>query len=386
MKRDTRILIVGGGIAGAVLGLALEQRGFEHVHVVEGRDEMLKGSSAITLQAMGMAVAQELGVGDDVRRRTVPLESYTISNQQGKLIKRLDFGQRKVTSASAPREFFQKLFISKCTTTQVTFRERVENFTSHNEGIDVEFASGRAGTYDLVVGADGVHSQVRNTFFPETKEIYTGGLLVGFKLPETIVLPPVTQAAEFWGDRAMCGWYGLRLEDGQDSCAVAFCMHVKNRPSGKLEDEDCLSAVRHRYRNFRNPTIQATIKNLPPSSEAYVSYMSTVPAAAQWYSERVCLVGDAAHAILPTAGMGASLAAVGALRLANSIADQESATLAFQRYRVAHIDLAKRIQNEGRILLKTMLMPQPFATLRDAAFRLIPADFLRDRISKEMAE
>lgn len=378
MNRDTKILIVGAGVAGAVLALALERAGFTP-DVIELRPKVKEDQSSITLQGPGIAVAQKLGIATKVRSLGSDLTSYTIYNQQNQRLKQLEISKGAYEGVTAPRSFFVQNYLEALERTAVLYEERVKAFKRLSQGIQVTFASGKIAVYDLVIGADGVHSQTRQHFFPNSKEYYTGALLVGLRMPRSMPLESIHAIKEYWGSSAMFGIYGMKTTTRTNENALAFCLDAPNIPNEKLSRASIENLLRDKFKSFKVPVIQEVLNNLPAKEALYTSFMTNVPAKNSWFNERVCLVGDAAHAILPSAGMGASLASIGAYKLAQALAHCETPSAAFQQYRQSHLPYATKIQDEGLMILKVLRVPPLLASMRNLLLRLTPQRYLLDR-------
>lgn len=379
MLKETKILIVGAGIAGSVCALALEKKGFRP-DIIELRPRHVKVRSSITLQGAGMSVAKKLGVYEDIEKLSANFKRYIISTKEDSVLKNIDMSNLEFNSTTAPREFFTQTFLNQLKYSKVVHKEKVSSFEEKENGILVHFISGQSKLYDIIIGADGVHSQTRKHFFPNSKEYYTGGLLIGFEIPQGIALPPISEVAEKWGNRCMFGYYGMRNIDGEPTHAIAFCLKCEQKPKKRLSDTQVKKILLDNFSDFKNPLLRQILNNLPSIDEMYVSFMTNVPATNTWFNSRVCLLGDAAHAILPTAGMGASLASIGAYKLADAIATEAIAKDAFQKYHKSHLPFVQKIQKEGLLLLKIMTASRPWSKVRNFVLKITPSSVFTDRL------
>jgi 2-polyprenyl-6-methoxyphenol hydroxylase-like FAD-dependent oxidoreductase len=185
MTRSTmrRALVSGASIAGPALSYWLSRNGWS-VTLVERAPQVLGGGYPIDLRGTAVQVVQRMGIYDDVRRQRVGRRSTKVLNQRGRTIATIDFSTLVNDDATGdvelPRGDLTKiLYQATRDDVDYVFNESVETMTLHDDRVDVTFASGRSDSFDIAIGADGIHSTTRRLVFgPEEKYIRHLGPIV----------------------------------------------------------------------------------------------------------------------------------------------------------------------------------------------------------------
>ena len=169
----SRVLVVGGGITGSVLSVALAQRGIE-VDLVEQSPVWTGIGHGITVQGNALLSLRKIGVLDEVLAQGVPFDNMRLRNADGSLIVELstphtggpDLPSTMGSLRSALQAILCKAVYDSGTT--VLLGTTVRAFEDHGDAISVVLADGRTRSYDLVVGCDGIRSKVRKMIGIET--------------------------------------------------------------------------------------------------------------------------------------------------------------------------------------------------------------------------
>lgn len=358
-KIDRDILIVGGGLAG--LGLA----GYLAKHdqqplVVEQAAEWTDSGYGIGLWEDGLRALSELKVLDDARTRAADPSSFQVRAPDGEVL----------TEASMPSGETLLLAIHRADL-HVALREavpsdwiRMDTTPTHieerSDDVVVTFDDGTTKTFDLVVGADGVHSTVRETCFDAwEKHVFD------------------TYVWSLWADQDR----GL----GHDMVSVwgpgseGFVARVGERVVFNLAARlDTAPSAPGRE------TLRARAKEIGWELPAILDKADETPffdrvrdvSVEQWHTDRVVLIGDAAHAVHPISGMGASLALQDARVLAEELATAGSSHLgeALAAFESRRHPAAMRVRREARFEAGvTMLRSPRLRWLRNRLVEYTPA-------------
>ena len=171
-----QILIVGGGIAGLSLARALEQRGAA-ADLVERQPVLPTGGAGLYLVGNATRALQQLGLLEDVAAKAVPIETQRLFDWRGKLlgtIQTQDVWRECGPCLALPRNAMHAVLHAGLIRTNISLGKAVVDICQSPAGCEVTFNDGTAGTYDLVVGADGVNSAVRRITFPADAPRYLG--------------------------------------------------------------------------------------------------------------------------------------------------------------------------------------------------------------------
>ncbi len=158
-----RILIVGAGIAGLALAKALEQRGME-AELIERQPEVRAAGAGLFLPGNAVRAIARLELFEAVTRKAVPIKRQLILDSGGKVLNEIDtdgFWHDCGPCLSLPRQELQEMLEASVKRSTVTFGRSVAKLAQDSKGCSVTFDDGAVANYDLVVGADGIHSTVR---------------------------------------------------------------------------------------------------------------------------------------------------------------------------------------------------------------------------------
>jgi 2-polyprenyl-6-methoxyphenol hydroxylase-like FAD-dependent oxidoreductase len=238
----------------------------------------------------------------------------------------------------------------------------VEHLELHDSHVDVRFTDGREGRYDLVIGADGLRSRVRELVFGDIAIAYAG-----YTCWRLVVKAPFDRAdmREMWGRGKRFGIVPV----GDDR---VYCFAVANAPRGEADPmEGRLERFRARFADFGGqvPEILATLQR---PEELIHNDLEEVPDG-PWYRGRVVLVGDAAHAMTPNMGQGAAMALEDSAVLVELLGAGDPLPAALAAYVARRNDRVRWVQTQSRRIGRIgQLEGAVVCALRNAALRLVP--------------
>lgn len=294
-----RVLIVGAGIAGLTLGGLLRQRG-QRPDIVERAEDFEKTGYMLGLYPMGSRVLHGLGLHEKYLQSSQPSLTYSLWNSKGRHVRddRFDvFTHRYGPIQTASRGELLSVLREGLGDISIRMGITVETLEQRGEQVEVTFSDGSNDAYDLVVGADGMGSKVRDLLFGSIPFYRTGwgGWVVwveqGLIAPDTI--------AECWGPGCMIGMYPTRDRIG---CFTGGPHNLVK----DLGSEELSAYLQDRIKHPEGP-LKAFIETLRTTDKTFYWELSDVRSP-RWTKGRVALVGDAAVGFLPTAGVGASMA------------------------------------------------------------------------------
>ena len=377
--KSQHILIVGGGIAGLTLAAALTQKGHS-AEIIERTPAWQPVGAGIMLQANAVAVLSALGMGEPLAQRGFPLQKLAITDINGRVLTDLnmqaveaDFGP----SYSIHRATLHKILLEACRDVPIRLGESVHEIRQSAEKVHVQFSSGKTGDYALVVGADGLHSQVRAlAFTPAQNKLRYSGYTCWRYLADN--MQGRTTAMEMWGRGARVGIVPISEEK-------LYIFLVKNAPANQSDPiHGRQTAVAAQFADFAQPA-----QDVLGSLSAEIPLMRhdlTEIATPVWSTGRIALVGDAAHAMTPNMGQGAAQAIEGALALAIALEQTNSIPAALALYRQLHADRVKTIHARSRQLGKMAQWSNGLlCTLRNTVTRFAPTAASNANMKKLLA-
>ncbi|NUR49630.1 MAG: FAD-dependent oxidoreductase [Hamadaea sp.] len=323
-----RILISGASIAGPALALWLARYGFEPT-VVEIAPSLRGGGQAVDFRGEAhFTVLERMGVLDDLRARRTHGSPMTFVDERGRTRLHLpsDFaaGELEVLREDIARVYYDHGVRAGA---RYVFGDSITELHQRDDAVDVTFASGRQERYDLVIGADGVHSNVRRLAFPAGEyESYLGYYVATWELSNYLGLPPgslnynvpgrLVSVGRAYRDAARAGAFLMFKSDpiAYDRHDVEQQKEILRRAFGDLA--------------WETPRLLASLAD---AKELYFDSISRVDIE-PWSTGRVGLVGDAACGAT-IGGMGTGTGTVAAYVLAGELAQAGGDyRTAFERY------------------------------------------------------
>lgn len=329
-----RALVVGRGIGGLSAALALGRVGFE-VTVFEAAEELREAGAGITVWSNAVRGLRRLGLGDnDLPPIGMPATLRTIRTWRGDLISaiRVDRLAKGLGEAILimHRARLHETLLRRVGAERVVLGARCLGVTDDGAGVRARFADGREVCGDLVVGADGIHSTVREQLFPHQHSLRYQGYSC-WRGIASIRDPTIGSGVsnETWGCGRRIGL--LPMTDG------IYWFACRNAPAGQGREqtpEDRKREVRGLFRGWHTP-IEAVIEATEvPLIRTDVYDLPPLP---RWSRGRTTLLGDAAHAMTPDMAQGACQAIEDAVVLGACLEqdrDVRAALAAYERLRM----------------------------------------------------
>ncbi|MFY1668778.1 FAD-dependent monooxygenase [Plantactinospora sp. WMMB334] len=348
-----RILVSGAGVAGLSLGYDLGIRG-HHVTIVELADHLRGNGSPIDIRGDAIEVAEKMGILPAVRDARIRMtEQVHFVDENGTAIGRLpdDIGDSSDDIEIDREDLARILADALPETVDLRLSESVSSITEHDDRADVGFASGNSESYDLVLGADGMHSAVRRLVFgPEQDWIRHLGVYVA------IADMPDEADAEAERINPMYNYPGRLAGIGRfKDKAIGILMFASDPIDYDYRDVEAQKKVLFdrfaECRLWRVPTILDAVRADP---DIYFDSISQIHMPT-WHRGRVALVGDAGYCASPLAGRGTSLAMTGAQFLAEELERSDGDHVAaFPRYEARmrpYVEFAQGTVEGGAALL-----------------------------------
>jgi 2-polyprenyl-6-methoxyphenol hydroxylase-like FAD-dependent oxidoreductase len=357
----TRVLVAGASIAGPALAHWLHRRGAE-VTVVERAPELRPGGQAVDARGVAKEVIRRMGLDAAVRAaRTETAGAYTV-DVDGNVLETFraddDGGDGYIAEIEILRgDLSRVLYDDTRDGVEYIFGDRIAELTQDADGVDVVFAGGDRRRFDLVVGADGLHSALRTMVFgPREQFVRHLGMVLAF----------YTVPNEFGVDRWLIDYQesgrsaGLRpLPDASLAMAMlSFTAADFDVDYRDVEAQKRLLRERMAGLGWSTPRILAHLDDTP---DFYLDQVAQV-VMDRWSSGRVGLLGDAAFSSSPMSGGGTGLALVGAYLLAGELAaagwDPAAGFAAYERRMRSFVEANQEI---GRLHVHSRGVPDPDA-------------------------
>jgi 2-polyprenyl-6-methoxyphenol hydroxylase-like FAD-dependent oxidoreductase len=330
---NRKVVIVGGGITGTAMARALNARGIDHL-VLEKRVAATDGGLAINLPGNAMAALDRFGLADDVVRLGTPIRRREYRTERGSLLFYVDedafWGNTMQPHAMLRRDLLGLL--GDGLGEQSILRGCAVSALEQNEQtVTASLANGHMLDAELVIGADGVHSQTRNAIMAtdHRKASLIGNASWRFMIPNPGV--------ECWTVFASKGSVIL-LMPAPEGEAYGWAMAERS-------SRDDPATLEHAFKKFPEIVRDAIKSALAVPERLHHSPLLDIRPS-RWSSGRIVLAGDAAHAMAPVWAQGAALGLEDALVLTEELSATSDWIDAIRRFetrrrpRVAHVQAA----------------------------------------------
>ncbi|WP_021591598.1 FAD-dependent monooxygenase [Actinomadura welshii] len=360
LNEGRRALVVGAGIGGLAAALALAGKGWD-VDVAEIKEENFTVGVGINHPANALRALRRLGLYEAVAEAGYRYRGIRRFAADGRLT-------AEFVPSDPPDVPFQismtRADLHAVLTRAVgdlgvrirlgtTWREIAEG----TDGVTVEFSDGSRQAYDLMVGADGIRSQLRSELFGTGHApVETGYVCWRMAVPRH----PDMVLSEYWnvGDAKATV---LHLNDDVMYLLVVEPGSMSEMP-GRSEKARLLKEKLAPFGGL----IAYVRDTITPESEIHVAVLEEVFLPAPWYKGHVVLIGDAAHAVTPHLAQGAGMAMEDAIVLAETLVDT-AVPQAFDAFMKRRYDRVKYVQDQAHAILLNEMEPDPVRKAEFAA-------------------
>ena len=351
-----RVLISGGGIAGLTLAYWLHQYDIPSV-VIEQARAIRRDGYAIDFFGTGYEVAERMGLIDRLRVQQIPLDYIAYVNKSGKLASKLDVAlMRNIMDGKYMGLMHwtleEALSEALAGQVEVRFGRSLTRVVPGSDAVTVTFTDGTTESFDLLVGADGVHSITRSLVFGSEEQFghFLGYMVASYPL----------------SDRYDIGHaWKMYVEPGR--LAGAYCNHhegeifssfmYQTAKREHLPREQRLPRLRQVFAEMGWITPQL-LADVPTPESIFMDAVIQIQMPT-WHQGRVALVGDACGCPTLISGQGASLAMGGAYLLAEALHETADYQEAFLRYKQRMRPHVQVLQKSARGFAKTFLPGSP---------------------------
>ncbi|BBZ29557.1 FAD-dependent oxidoreductase [Mycolicibacterium madagascariense] len=352
------VLVSGASFAGLATAYWLNELGYR-VTVIETARELRRGGTPVDVEGQTIDVLTRMGVIDAVRAKALPPRSLEFKNDDDTTLAVMSAQQ----GADEPRneqyeihrdDLLDILFAAIHDVVDIRFGLSITHLENRPDAVTVTFSDDRRDTYALVFGCDGNRSNTRRLAFDGTAQnvVYPlGGYFFIKVAPTTALLPAnVSQIYSVAGRTALLNGY-----DDQTDVALAF------RTTAEIDydyrDRAAQRRMIHESFDGLGWKVPAMLDILDADDDFYFDMLNQVRMPT-WSTGRVALVGDAGYCVSPVAGMGGSMAIIGAGTMADALRrNAGDHVAAFDEYERTLRPLVDDVQERAATLGMSMMFP-----------------------------
>ncbi|KAF9434843.1 hypothetical protein BGZ76_007329 [Entomortierella beljakovae] len=406
MSDSIKVLIVGAGIGGLTLGILLERIGINY-EIFERASAVKPLGAAMSIGPNILPLFEQLGMLDEILAISLEGKTMDVYSEDLNLIGRTENTRfMKERCGFCPIMFSRpdlyKILLSRIPAHKITFNKRVLSVGQSDKGVIIRCADNYAHEGSILIGADGAYSAVRQSLYDRLQKddllpkSDTQALSLGYSCMVGTTVPLDTEKFPFLKDEHSN--FAVVIADGKPHSwtlitipgnRICFGIVKQLKPEEKEETfrnsewgAEAVEAMISQVAEHKTPfgcTLGDLIEYTPRKliSKVYLEEKLFET----WTHERIALIGDACHRMLPSAGQGAMNAMQDAVIVANCLYDltsssQRAITAALQDYKSQRYSHAKKQVNissaVGRILYGQTRI-EKFA--RKAVFNWIPSYF-----------
>lgn len=315
------ILISGAGPAGLTAAYWLKHYGFNPT-IVEQASSLPKGGYKIDVRGAGVSILRKMGIYESIIKASTDMQGALLVDREGKVIDEMSgdaFGHRVSEDVEILRGNLCQILMDQISDIEFIFGDSILEITQLPGRVQIKFQKNSPREFDLLIGADGLHSNVRKLIFGEEDHFLhpLGLYLCVFTIPNYLNLDRIEMQYSELGRIATI--WSSRGEDTAKACfgfnepkSIHKNLHI-NLNDRKQQEQ----VLRNIYEGI-HWEVPKLFDLMPKASDFYFDTAAQIHMD-HWCNDRVALVGDAAYCASPMSGQGTSLALIGAYVLAGEL-------------------------------------------------------------------
>lgn len=364
-SKEYKIAIIGAGIAGLTAAIMLEQQGYQTA-IFEASPAVRGIGAGLGLASNGIKAFNYLGLDKEVMAISNPLTGFTINDAQRKSIFSIDTDRIKrhfkADNYAVDRGNLHQLLSKKIVPSKIHPLKKLTHLESKSDHVIVRFSDKTEEWFHFVIGADGVHSQVRQNLIPESIPRYTGYWCWRGIVNHSLKNPHQTEAV--WAKKGRFGYTPL-------SKNKVYWFSCINAPKKSNIPQYELPELKENFKNYY--PLVSHLLDKSHNDQLIRGPILDIDPITQYHFNRVLLIGDAAHAATPNMGQGACLAIEDVAVLQDELQQGHTLQKASKNFESRRLNRTHYIMKNSRKAGKIAQIENGFInTFRNSLFRILP--------------
>lgn len=327
---NMKILVSGASVAGITLAYWLNENGFE-VTIVEKSSEIRGGGYPIDVRGSAINITKKMGIYELLKSKSLDNMQIKFLDSKNNIVGQFtDNAMKEHDDIEIPRGELTNALFEKISSKniEILYSDSIKTINEEDNGINIELESGRKEGFDLVIGADGIHSNTRKLVFGSEHNFtkYLGYNFTGFSMENELNMYKEGRIYSESGKTSVM--YATKDENLIHAFLVFYEPDETRVDHRDVETQRAI--VKEKFSTLEGITPRM-LESLNKSNSIYFDTTTQI-IMDTWSNGRVALVGDAAHAPSFLTGQGSSLAMIGAYVLANELKLNNNINDAFESY------------------------------------------------------
>jgi 6-hydroxynicotinate 3-monooxygenase len=350
MAGSLRIAIVGAGMGGLATAAALRRVGIE-VAVYEQATQFARIGAGIQIGCNAMKVLRELGLERRLRAQSFYPRSWNNRDwRTGEIKFDMIFGESAERKFGAPYLLAHRGDLHAALATAVPAEcvklgHKLVGLDEVGDSVRLSFANGATALADAVVGADGVHSLVREILFGTSPVNFTGRIAYRTTYPAALLGGErIDDCTKWWGEDRHIVIYYVKPDRSE-----VYFVTSQPEPEFRIESWSAKGDVRQLRAAFKgfDPRVENVLAACPDVHKWAIVDRDALP---RWAERNVTLLGDACHPMMPYMAQGAAMAIEDAAVLSRCLegVEPDGVANAFRRFEASRRDRTSRVQETSR--------------------------------------
>ncbi|SKD09919.1 2-polyprenyl-6-methoxyphenol hydroxylase [Chitinophaga ginsengisegetis] len=350
---NNKVIIIGGGIAGSSMALFLKKIGIASA-IFEANETTFSNGAGLNLAPNGVSVLAELGLAAKAIESGSIAVDGIFKNAKGKKLAKVGFSNAakyKYPSVNIKRATLADMMHDELVKQNIPvyFSKKLQSISQTENEVTATFEDGTQATGRILIGADGVRSIVRNYVLdtpmkPGFTGVVGGGGFVDKNKIQNLTPSDSNNINFIYGKNGFIGYTGVNKNELMWWTNIMVANPYTREEQINFNKEAERKSLLNQYAAYSSP-ITDIINNSSDFIRLNVFDIQFLP---RWFKKNCILIGDAAHAVSPNSGQGASMALEDAMLLAKLIRDEKELDTAFSTFEKMRRPRVEKIVLEGR--------------------------------------